>query len=200
MPPDCRPDDDDFAHKVLTVGDGDFGYSVALSLVRSDLKIVGTNFNEGGSNRQIFRGHYGRNLTIYEDVDARHLEVGEIGRSRYRAIIFNNPYANTGLETAELIRKFKASARNVLLPGGEIHINVTQELLINYRSVASELGVSDNRRLQVSILPTFGPSKYGPGTEYFAPFVPRYSSGGLMEFYWQTPDNARYLKNFVLGK
>lgn len=114
------------------------------------------------------------NLTLYTNVGARRLESGAVtGRNQYDAIVFNNPYDGpTGERTASLIREFTQSARRVLAPNGEIHINVTQALLKDVRGVASALGLADTRNSTLRSLRTFGQTKY------YAPFTPHYTTGG----------------------
>jgi hypothetical protein len=177
-------------HRVLIVGDGDFGYSTSLHARRPDWKITGTGYGDG-SNRQVFLGSDG-NLTLYTNVDATRLESGAVtGVNQYNAIIFNNPYADNGRQTASLIRGFRQSAQRVLAPGGEIHINVTQKLLLDHEDVAAALGLSNNNSSTVKNLPSFGQTKY------YAPFTPHYSAGGAMNYYRGNPTRVANLKNFV---
>lgn len=181
----------------MTVGDGNFNYSYSLYALHRDWKITGTRYGDGSNNQTPFPGSVG-NLKLYTNVDARHLHSGSItGRNKYDAIIFNNPHAGDGPQTASLIREFRASARKILSPGGKIHINVTQALLIEHREAALALGVRDNRPSQVKKLPTFGPTQYGPGTKYYAPYIPHYTTGGEMKHYWGDPNKAAGLKNRV---
>ena len=139
-----HPTPDRGQKRVLTVGDGDFGYSRSLASRYPDWDITGTNFGDG-SNRQTFIRREG-NLSLYAHVDATRLESGAVtGFNQYDAIIFNNPYLGAGgSQTASLIAGFKQSARGQLSPVGAIHINVTQQLLLDYDDVARELGLPDN--------------------------------------------------------
>jgi hypothetical protein len=172
------------------VGDGDFGYSRSLSERRSDWRIVGTAYGNG-SNSQALVGIFG-NLSLYTNVDAKKLESGRVtGVSQYDAIVFNNPH--DGNRTASLIREFKQSARRVLAPGGEIHINVTKRLLQNHPEVWPELGVPNAKASTLNSLRTFRE------TDYYAPFMPHYTDGGAMNWYRYDPTGERAgdLKNFV---
>jgi hypothetical protein len=175
----------------LTVGDGDFGYSRSLASRYPDWDITGTNFGDG-SNRQTFIRREG-NLSLYAHVDATRLESGAVtGFNQYDAIIFNNPYLGAGgSQTASLIAGFKQSARGQLSPVGAIHINVTQQLLLDYDDVARELGLPDNHPTTVQRVRRFG------HTIYYAPYIPHYTSGDPMRWYREDPTRVSYLKNFV---
>ena len=120
------------------------------------------------------------------------LDSGQVtGNNRYDAIIFNNPHAGSGSQTAQLVSQFKRSAFSVLAPGGEIHINVTKQLLINHKEIFPRLGLPDNKPSTLDNLPRFG------DTRYYAPYIPQYTSGGAMRFYGEDPTRVRFLKNFV---
>jgi len=190
------PDDDDNSHQVLTVGDGNFGYSNSLYSLHPDWKVTATNYGNG-SNSQDYVGGYG-NLAQYTNVDATRLGSGRItGNNRYDAIIFNNPAVTTaddrvdGSQTARLISSFRRSAYSVLAPGGEIHINVTQSLLLNYPEIYPRLGLPDNMDSTLKNLPRFGQSRY------YAPYTPYYSSGKTMQYYRYNRTNVRIMLNFV---
>ncbi|MBI1881257.1 MAG: DUF2431 domain-containing protein [Chloroflexi bacterium] len=193
--PTCTPDRDNNNHKVLTVGDGNFGYSNSLYTLHPDWKITATNFGNG-SNSQDYDGGYG-NLTRYTNVDATKLHSGRITKNnRYDAIIFNNPAVTInnhvdGPQTARLISLFRRSAYRVLAPGGEIHINVTKSLLLKYPEIYPRLGLPDNKASTLDNLPRFGQSRY------YAPYTPHYSSGDPMQFYRDNPTNVRVMLNFV---
>ncbi len=173
--------------KVLIVGDGNFSYTNSLYGLHSDWSITGSTYGNG-SNRQTVISSTG-NLTLVNNVDAKRLESGAVtGRQLYDAIIFNNPFVEKDNDAANaaLIKAFLRSARTRLAPGGEIHINITQQFLMDYPSAARELGLFDNSPTAVASLPTFG------STEYYAPYVPQHSSGSNFP-----PFQVQNLKNFT---
>ena len=58
-------------------------------------------------------------------------------------------------------------------------------------AVAMALGLADNRNSTIDSLPTFGQTKY------FAPYIPKYTTGGPFPPYANDPFEVRKLKNFV---
>lgn len=177
--------------KVLTVGDGNFSYTISLATLHPSWKITGSAYGDGSNNQIVIPGAAG-NVTLVNNVDATRLELGSVtGNNTYDAIIFNNPFAAIGndSENAALIRNFLRSARTRLTPSGEIHINITQEFLRTYASAAQELGVFDTSRDALKKLPRFGSSKY------FAPYIPQYNTGNPFPF--NSPYDVQYLKNFI---
>lgn len=175
-------DRDNSTIDVLTVGDGGFAYTLSLSSLHSNWRILGTT--GPGDGTQTIVPSVG-NLMLLDNVDARNLNVGITGTRRYDAIIFNNPHAgsnNTGPATAELITRFIQSARGLLKPNGEIHINATKAVLNEYSEVKAVLGLPTG---------TFGQSRY------YAPYIPRYTTGGPFPSYAGDTLKSAKLLNFV---
>jgi hypothetical protein len=122
-----RPDGDDGKTKILTVGDGDFGYSKALAANNPNWQIVGTSYGNG-SNFPILEGFYGRNLVMYRNVDATRLQTNPaIMGEQFDAVVFNNPRPITGWSEAgmRLVDNALSSASHVLKPGGEMRFSGT---------------------------------------------------------------------------
>jgi len=189
-------DDDNYSKKVLVVGDGDFSYSASLYALHPNWNIVGTQFSNGDRyGSQVPHSTIG-NLELFSGVDGTNLDVQYTrGRKYYDAVVFNNPHDGTGQSTANLIRKFKESAANVLKPNGEIHVNVTQRLLTNHSdSVGVELGTSNYSQSQIRDLPSFGNSKY------YAPYQPSYTDGRPFRFISDSASHKNFCYTSTLSK
>lgn len=188
--PPCPTPTPEYGRKVLTVGDGNFSYSISLHTVHPDWEIIGTNHGNGG-NSQNFLGSDG-NLTLYTNVDATRLESGRVtGNSRYDAIVFNAPRA-TGVpvwrkgSSGDLVDAVLRSARHVLKPGRQMRFSRSG-------------GMSATPRLQQRVRPGKWPPRYsnaygGPyhgGHLYFVdsegvgvPYQPITNAGEPMDVKW----------------
>jgi hypothetical protein len=118
---------------------------------------------------------------LVRNVDATQLTTGAVtGARRWDAIIFNNPHTGARRDyagTAALISGYLASASGVVSATGEVHVNITQSLLIedmkadtNPGMVANALGYTGGYA-GLSTWPTFEQSGY------YARFTQRYATG-----------------------
>ena len=179
-------------HKVLVVGEANgYAYTWSLHTLNPDWDIIGSTYGNGSNNQTVIQRS--GNVTLLANVDATRLESGAVtGQSRYDAVVFNNPYSGVGgTQTAALISSFRNSARQILTPNGAVHINVTRQLLLDFKDVALALGMPDNEGTTIDALPAFGQSAY------YAPYYPQYSDGNIMRWYKEDVTRVRYLKNFV---
>ncbi|XP_047051685.1 heavy metal-associated isoprenylated plant protein 41-like [Lolium rigidum] len=125
---------------ILTVGDGDFSFSLSLATAfGSGKNIVATsldtyeelnsNYSDAASNvRELER----LGATVLHGVDAKEMNVhADLWPRLFDRIVFNFPHAGfNGREDKvdvikshqELVRGFFAAARNMLFRRGEIHV------------------------------------------------------------------------------
>jgi len=175
-PPPPLPPDNIARRKVLTVGDGDFGYSKALANNNPNWQIIGTNYGVG-SNIPELEGFYRHNLILYRNVDATKLEYNSVTMGEQSdAIVFNNPRATTGWysEARELVNATLRSAWNVLKPGGEMRFSGTGRMpatgylygLVNQWPPPT--GYSNSYRMEYYADPLFG-VYYQPLNNYGKP-------------------------------
>ncbi len=127
------------------------------------------------------------------NVDATHLESGlytQVGGRN--VVIFKNPHTrlrNDDAGTAYSIRRFVASARNGLAPGGQIHINASKAVLLKSPLSRSALGVNST---DFSIYRNFGESGY------YAPYVPRHTdTENPIPNFEDKPERVQYFKSFA---
>ena len=136
--------------KVLTVGDGDFSYSVAVARIvntkpESQQRVIATSY-ESKATLQTCYSHFSemvdelktRNVTIAYEVDATNIEATLLSKikekklPKFDRIIWNFPCTAIGggrdgqndamEENKELVRKFVRNARHLLTSNGEIHM------------------------------------------------------------------------------
>jgi RHS repeat-associated protein len=183
-PATCTPDNE-YGYEVLTVGDGNFSYSIGLHMRHQDWKITGTNYGNG-SNSQNFVSSSGQ-LSLYTNVDAAKLEIGPVtGQNQYDAIVFNAPRAegasvqSKGV-SGDLVDAVLRSALHVLKPGGQMRFS-------------SSGGMPATPRLQQRVRPGEWPVGYGSayrGSLYFAdpegfgvPYQPINNQGSPLDVKW----------------
>jgi RHS repeat-associated protein len=127
VPPDR---DDPFAPKILVVGDGNFSYSMSLSLNNPSWKITGTSYDGTSNNPFPIPSPGFSNLSLYKNVDATTLGSDWVTAGKqYDAVVFNRPRADAPLwpKTPHntLVDEVLQSALNVLKPGGQMRFSAS---------------------------------------------------------------------------
>jgi hypothetical protein len=179
--------------RVLVVGEGSFEYSQDLHRRYPNWEIVATTLE----TRQTV---VEPGLTMMGGVDATRLQEHFVGQE-FDAIIFNNPYVGaggaTGRVTADLIDRYVGSAKGLLAPGGEVHVNVTESLLVDQPEVREPLGVPPAPEAKPQFMES--PHYAGPFSvsDYYAEYVPCYTTGAQFQGpYRGHPENVWYLHTF----
>jgi len=136
--------------KVLTVGDGDFSFSLAVARIvntkpESQQRVIATSYESEATLRNCYPNFdeivdemKTRNVTIAYQVDATSIEDTLLSKlkdkklPKFDRIIWNFPCTaigegqdgqNDAMEAnKELVRKFVRNARHLLTPSGEIHM------------------------------------------------------------------------------
>lgn len=128
--------------KVLTVGDGDFTFSLAIARMVSGKGLVATSYESRGTVSAVYSGIEETlseletlGATIHFNVDATRIRdtLPMNKENLFDRIVWNFPCEavskgqdgqNKEMErNKDLVRKFVASARHLLDKGGEIHMN-----------------------------------------------------------------------------
>lgn len=134
--------------RVLTLGDGDFTFSLAVARMVSDNGVVwATSYESEATLQSVYKNDFNdtlrelkdRNVKVQYQVDATQLnQTFSLSESnnhdrRFDRIVWNFPCSaiargqdgqNQEMDcNKDLVRKFVAQARHYLTPNGQIHIN-----------------------------------------------------------------------------
>ena len=126
--------------KLLTVGDGDLSYSLALARAFPSLEITATTFisetelfDTYAAARRSKQELLERGARVLHGIDAATLHRTEPALGAQHAVVFNHPHLGLGDMDDEaaharrhhrLIAHYLHSAAQILLPGGEVHLGL----------------------------------------------------------------------------
>lgn len=154
--------------RCLVVGENSFEYSYALHENNPNLNILATSYESfsdlirKGRRWQFTLPSPEQGFGMLDNIDARILG-NYFPAGSFDVAIFNHPYIDEGPLTSMLIADFLDSAPFILRGNSEIRITLTQKLVRQSQDIRSIIRGIDPVRFSSS--------------EYFAPFVPRYSTG-----------------------